>query len=62
VVDEGDAFTLVLEGWVGKGAPAAVLALIYVGQPVRWRRKSYGQRTGSNGYSVNYQISGRVDH
>ena len=33
MVDELDAFALILEGWVGESPPATVLALLFIGWP-----------------------------
>ncbi len=59
VVDELDTLTLILEGWIGEGLPAAVLTLIFVGwPPLRPHWKSYKRRGVSNGYGGDYRISG----
>ena len=63
VIDELDALTLIAEGRVGEGLPAAVLTLIFVGRPpLRPHWKSYKRREVSNGYGGDYRISGRVYH
>ena len=61
VVDELDALTLILEGWIGEGLPAAVLALIFVGWPLRAHWKSDCEWIVSDGDRGDYRICGRVD-
>ena len=59
VVDELDALTLIAEGRVSKGRPAAVLTLILVGWPLRRYWKSDELRATSNGNSGDDRIRGR---
>jgi len=61
VVDELDTLTLVLEGWVGEGLPAAVLTLIFVGWPLRAHWKSDCVWVVSHAYRGYCRICGRAD-
>ena len=51
VVDELDALTLILEGWVGKCLPAAVLTLIFVGWPLNVQGFCRKRRIGINPFA-----------
>ena len=61
VVDELDALTLILEGWVGEGLPATVLTLIFIVWPLRAHCKSDCEWADSHAHRGAYRIRGRAD-